>query len=666
MYKLFLCLRFLRRRHLALVGAVAIALCVAMVLIVVSVMDGFLRMAEDAAKGLWGDIIVDNASVSGIGRYEEFIAGLTGRYRVDGQFELAQAAAEPAGQFRLTGRADATMAQLEALAGGLAVAKEITYPAQASLYSRQKYVADLHGSLSLQPGGKLLFTGQAELSAAEVPTDVSALRLGPVYAKVGEGIAEIDSATPVVYAFGLLRLEQGFCTGIQISGIRLPERVAVTDFEKGLFVQADSPHAGFDPPIEQVAETLVRHARQLGQIISREQARRPDRRDEDLLDRLNNAGRMLPVQAWRLVELSRQHAEELARPADKINRFRLERLAKDIQQQSRLAKEHYCEFADVLPARRRAILGLGIEPLSFRTSAGESVRVITPLTKVILTLLPLGRRGFGMAVDPNTRTFSVIDDCKTGVYTIDSKTVYVPFDELQQLADMDELRDEADPSQVDPARCSQIQIKVKSQFTSPAKLLKVRRKVQQAWKKLLEKHGEEFNRCRIFPEVKVRTWYERLEDFIGPIQKQRTLVALMFGIISLVSVLLIFAIFYMIVVQKTRDIGVVRAVGGSSAGVAQIFLAFGAATGLLGSALGVTLGVLFVRNINGIHDWLASWWGFRVFTPETFLFDRIPNQVDPVLAVVIAAWAILSGLVGALIPAVRAATMAPAEAVRYE
>ncbi|KKK80614.1 hypothetical protein LCGC14_2821720, partial [marine sediment metagenome] len=82
MYKLFLCLKYLRRRALAIIAVVSVMLCVFMVLISVSVMDGFLRKVEVAAKGLFGDIIVDATSLSGIGRYDEFISRLTGYYRV--------------------------------------------------------------------------------------------------------------------------------------------------------------------------------------------------------------------------------------------------------------------------------------------------------------------------------------------------------------------------------------------------------------------------------------------------------------------------------------------------------------------------------------------------------------------------------------------------------
>ena len=313
-------------------------------------------------------------------------------------------------------------------------------------------------------------------------------------------------------------------------------------------------------------------------------------------------------------------------------------------------------------AIRAVILGLGIGGLSFRTPEGEIVRAIGPGRHVLLALLPVARGRLSTTVVPSTPTFVVADDARTGVHHFDSKTVYVPFARLQRLAEMYELRDIDDPAFVDPARCSQIQIKVKGEYTGRSRLLEVRTKIRNAWRDFEAAHGGQ----AAAGEVIIHTWREKLAKFIGPIQKQRSLVALMFGVISLVAVLLVFAIFYMIVMQKIRDIGVIRAVGGSSSGVAQIFLAFGAATGLVGSLVGLAGGWLFVHYINEIEDAVYLFSGERVWDKEVYLFDRIPNAVDPGTMVVIAAWAIASGLVGALIPAIWSASMAPAEAVRYE
>ena len=79
MYKLFLCLRYLRRRHIAFFAIAAVALCTFLVLIVVSVMSGFLQMVKDRSRGMLGDLVVENGSLQGFAHYDEFIHDLKTR-----------------------------------------------------------------------------------------------------------------------------------------------------------------------------------------------------------------------------------------------------------------------------------------------------------------------------------------------------------------------------------------------------------------------------------------------------------------------------------------------------------------------------------------------------------------------------------------------------------
>ena len=140
----------------------------------------------------------------------------------------------------------------------------------------------------------------------------------------------------------------------------------------------------------------------------------------------------------------------------------------------------------------------------------------------------------------------------------------------------------------------------------------------------------------------------------------------MFAIMSIVAIVLIFAIFYMIVYQKTKDIGVLKSLGASSIGVADIFLGYGATVGLVGAILGTAAGAFFVHNINPIHDWIGRVSGLVVWNREWFMFDQIPNEWEWSTAFLIVAASIAAGLIGALVPAILAARKQPVEALRYE
>jgi lipoprotein-releasing system permease protein len=122
----------------------------------------------------------------------------------------------------------------------------------------------------------------------------------------------------------------------------------------------------------------------------------------------------------------------------------------------------------------------------------------------------------------------------------------------------------------------------------------------------------------------------------------------------------------MIVVEKTRDIGIIKSVGATSAGVAQIFLGYGLAIGIVGSGLGLLASYLIVHNINALHAWLSARMGVTVWDAETYAFDTIPNTLNPRHVAVIIGIGIVASLLGALLPAIRAARMNPVEALRWE
>ena len=113
----------------------------------------------------------------------------------------------------------------------------------------------------------------------------------------------------------------------------------------------------------------------------------------------------------------------------------------------------------------------------------------------------------------------------------------------------------------------------------------------------------------------------------------------------------ILAIFYMIVVEKTRDIGILKSLGASGRGVMGIFLTYGLSLGLVGSGVGLVLGLLFVHYINLIADGLGWFMGRPLFNPEIYYLYRIPTIIFPETVAWIVAGALGIAMLASVLPA---------------
>ena len=165
---------------------------------------------------------------------------------------------------------------------------------------------------------------------------------------------------------------------------------------------------------------------------------------------------------------------------------------------------------------------------------------------------------------------------------------------------------------------------------------------------------------------RVKTWTELNPALFGALRVEKTVMFVILTLIVVVAALNIMSMLIMIVMEKTKDIGILRALGATRASIATLFLSQGCAIGLVGVCLGLAGGLALTLNLNGISKWLEHTFGLSLFPPTVYYLDHIPTQINSadVIAVVTATFclAVLAGTYAAI----RAARLAPVDALRYE
>ncbi len=285
------------------------------------------------------------------------------------------------------------------------------------------------------------------------------------------------------------------------------------------------------------------------------------------------------------------------------------------------------------------ILGFAIANRKYiEESTGETKEVfmVRPGDDVQITLPTAG------AMNAVTENFTVVDFYNSSMHEYDSSFAFMPLKRLQEIRQM-----------IDPvtgaASVNTIQIKLKD----GANLSEVR-------DKLLARYPVSY-----YPFV-VQTWQDQQRPLLSAVNLELTILNILLFLIIAVAGFGILATFFMIVVEKTKDIGVLKALGAPSHGVMSIFLSYGVSLGVVGTGVGIGIGLLFVYRINDIAN-LVQWvTGQEIFDPTIYYFSEIPTIVNPWMIVMVAFGAIGIAVLAAVLPALRAARLHPVEALRYE
>src|SRR5207302_1006918 len=159
--------------------------------------------------------------------------------------------------------------------------------------------------------------------------------------------------------------------------------------------------------------------------------------------------------------------------------------------------------------------------------------------------------------------------------------------------------------------------------------------------------------------VEVKTWEDKQGPLLAAIRVERGLLNVLLFMIIAVAGFGILAIFSMIVSEKTRDIGVLKALGASNGGVMKIFLSYGLLLGLVGAAFGNLLGLSLTYHINDVEKVLARVSGQNIFRADVYYFNEIPTDVQPYAVLLVNIGAVVIAVLFSVLPALRAALLHP-------
>ena len=163
---------------------------------------------------------------------------------------------------------------------------------------------------------------------------------------------------------------------------------------------------------------------------------------------------------------------------------------------------------------------------------------------------------------------------------------------------------------------------------------------------------------------RVQTWREKNDMFLKNVAHQRELLKIVLTVIMIVAAFLMLATLSMMVTEKTADIGILTAMGGTPLGVTTVFLSCGLVITAAGVVIGLLTGILTATYLEEIRQaWLWAT-GHDLFPLGTYNLTRVPCHIEPLWLIQVTVMAMVTGLIVSFLPALRAARHDPLISLR--
>lgn len=267
------------------------------------------------------------------------------------------------------------------------------------------------------------------------------------------------------------------------------------------------------------------------------------------------------------------------------------------------------------PGARRSEVILGRD-LAF--NIGASVGDVIDILTISGTLSPLGMM-------PRGEKMRVTGVFRTGLFEFDSSMAMVPLATAQKILNLEN-------------RISMVQISIKDVFAAD--------RVREHMKPLLP------------IDTYATTWMEMNKPLFSALKLEKQLMFLTITLIVFVAALNIIATLILMVMEKTRDIGILKAMGATSDSIQKIFFFQGAMIGILGTSIGTLLGLVWC--------WLANTFELIKVPADVYQIAFVPFRLQALDLLLIIGVALLISFLSTLFPSHRASKVDPARALKYE
>ncbi|MBI5116375.1 lipoprotein-releasing ABC transporter permease subunit [Candidatus Poribacteria bacterium] len=253
---------------------------------------------------------------------------------------------------------------------------------------------------------------------------------------------------------------------------------------------------------------------------------------------------------------------------------------------------------------------------------GDTVRVISPY----FVSTPMGEM-------PYKKTLEVTGLYTSGMYEYDTSFCFVALEQAQSLFGV-------------PGTIAGIEVRIRDPFEAKAIANAISREV-----------GGDYW---------ARSWMDLNRTFFAALRHEKIIMAVILVLIIVVAAFNIASTLIMVVMEKTRDIGILKSIGAPAPSIQKIFIIDGLMVGVVGTTLGVVFGYALANSLDSVVNFMGRVFGLELFPSTIYYFDKIPVDTSIFDTLWIGGSALILSLLASLYPAWQASRLNPVEALRYE